>query len=372
MTATVDAGFQRSVIRSGGAAVKRVETFDVVIIGSSVCGAALAAILGEAGVSAAVVAERQGSLRKGPQTAFSVSKPVDCPTLSSAECNDKAFFKIVSSGGKTLNVLKDNRALSFFSVPQLETLYINRAARACVRVYRGGAVTLFQENGCWVVSASDTTIRGRVVIGADGWNSVVRKAVNAPLHQKDLYFAAGCTAFMNEENGVKISLLENGRFCRMISYGSKASVAVLGPASDIVTPRLIFDKIIRSDLAPVGSIISYQTAFVPSPASTEFYSLPCAGKNWILLGEAAGHVHPMSGAYLHYAVRGAKLAAQAIECGEPRVFDSLWRDDYGRELKAAVKLKNRMNKRRRFTELAFRAAELFPQISANIRHGFRM
>jgi 2-polyprenyl-6-methoxyphenol hydroxylase-like FAD-dependent oxidoreductase len=193
-------------------------------------------------------------------------------------------------------------------------------------------------------------------VGAGGWDNVVRKAADAPFDTRDLHFAAGCTARMDEENGVRINLFKDGRFCRMINYGSMASVAVFGPAADIVTPRLIFEKVMKSDLAAVSSVLSYWTAFVPSPASAQFYSSPCAGKNWILLGEAAGHVHPISGESLRYALASAQFAAQAIECGEPRVFDGLWRDDYGKELEAAVKLKNKINKWRLSTELAFCAA----------------
>jgi len=356
MMTAVDTEFKKSITCNAGPSAKRVETYDVVIVGSSVCGAALAAMLGEAGVQAAIVADRQGSQVRRFETAFSASKLPDCPSLCGPEQSLGAFFKIVSSGGKTLNVLRDGNSLSFFSIPQLETHFTVRALHAGVRVYRGGAVTLCQENGCWVVNTSSAAIRSRIVVGAGGWNSIVRKAVSVNFDQKDLYFAAGCTARMDEENGVRINLLEGGRFCRTINYGSRASVAVLGPSADIITPRLIFEKIMKSGMAAISSVLSYWTAFVPSPASVKFYSLPCAGKNWILLGEAAGHVHPISGEGLGYALRSAQFAAQAIECAEPRVFHSLWRDDYGRELEEAVKLKNKMNKWRRSTELAFSAA----------------
>jgi len=356
MITAIDTESARSAVRNLNSSVKKVNTYDAVIIGNSVSGAALASILGEAGMSIAVVADKQGGQRRWAETAFSVSKLPDCPVLCGAEQSMGASLKVVSLGGKALNVLRDGDPLSFFSIPQIETYFTAKAMRAKVRVYSGGAITLSQENGCWVVSTANNTLKGRIVVGTGGWDSIVRKAASVHFDQKDLYFASGCTACMEGENGVKISLLENGRFCRIINYGSKASVAVLGPSADIITPRLTFEKIMKSDLAPISSVISYWTAFVPSPASAQFYSTPCAGKNWILLGEAAGHIHPISGDGLRYALRGAQLAAQAIECGEPRIFDGLWRDDYGRELETAVKLRNQMNKWRLSTELVFSAA----------------
>jgi len=356
MTTAVDTDFSKTIRRIAGPSAKRVETFDVAIIGSSVCGAALAAILSEAGMSTAVITDRHGSKRRGSETAFCTSELPGCPPVCGAEQSAGAFFKIVSSGGKTLNVLKNGNPLSFFSIPHLETHFTVRAVHAGARVYKGPAVTLCQESGCWVINVSDTAIKSRIVVGAGGWDSVVRKAVDAPFNSKDLNFAVGCIARIDEENGVKINLFENGRFCRIIKYGSRANAAVFGPAADVITPRLIFEKIMKSELAAISSVLSYWTAFVPSPASAQFFSLPSAGKNWILLGEAAGHVHPVNGESLRYALAGAQFAAQAIECGEPRVFHSLWRDDYGRELEEAVKLKNKMNKWRRSAELVFSAA----------------
>ena len=68
---------------------------------------------------------------------------------------------------------------------------------------------------------------------------------------------------------------------------------------------------------------------LPSASNPDFFDLPCAGGNWILIGDAAGHVDPISGGGILYALWGAKLAAQVIESRDLKSFNRMWRDEYG-------------------------------------------
>ena len=52
----------------------------------------------------------------------------------------------------------------------------------------------------------------------------------------------------------------------------------------------------------------------------------------MLLGDAAGHAHPRTGEGIHYALWSAELASQAIIASDLRLFDFLWRKEYGKEL----------------------------------------
>jgi flavin-dependent dehydrogenase len=64
----------------------------------------------------------------------------------------------------------------------------------------------------------------------------------------------------------------------------------------------------------------------------KFYKLPCCGENWALIGDAAGHVDPISGVGIYYAIRGGTLCASAILDGDIKLFEKYWRNDYGYEL----------------------------------------
>jgi flavin-dependent dehydrogenase len=65
------------------------------------------------------------------------------------------------------------------------------------------------------------------------------------------------------------------------------------------------------------------------------WDTPCTGLGWALLGDAAGHVHPITGEGMAYALWSAELLAKAIGQGDPQVYEGLWREQYGRGLMAA-------------------------------------
>jgi len=56
------------------------------------------------------------------------------------------------------------------------------------------------------------------------------------------------------------------------------------------------------------------------------------GPGWALLGDAAGHVHPITGEGIAYALWSAELLAQAFAEGDPQAYEELWRVGYGQEL----------------------------------------
>jgi flavin-dependent dehydrogenase len=60
--------------------------------------------------------------------------------------------------------------------------------------------------------------------------------------------------------------------------------------------------------------------------------MPCTGDKWALIGDAAGHVNPIGGAGIYYAMKGGMLCALAFLDGDLNLFERYWREDYGEEL----------------------------------------
>jgi flavin-dependent dehydrogenase len=79
-------------------------------------------------------------------------------------------------------------------------------------------------------------------------------------------------------------------------------------------------------------------ALVPAIRDPRFYDIPCSGKTWILIGDAAGHVDPILKEGIRYAMWSAELAAEAITNGNPANFDMLWRRAYYPNLVAGCRL----------------------------------
>jgi flavin-dependent dehydrogenase len=79
--------------------------------------------------------------------------------------------------------------------------------------------------------------------------------------------------------------------------------------------------------------ISRFAAMFPLARNSDFFTLPCAGIDWILVGDAAGHVDPITGEGILYALWSSKLAAEAIRRNDLESFDNLWRKEYGNSLR---------------------------------------
>jgi flavin-dependent dehydrogenase len=82
------------------------------------------------------------------------------------------------------------------------------------------------------------------------------------------------------------------------------------------------------------------SAIIPLIKDPNFYKIPCAGENWILIGDAAGHVDPITGEGILYAMWGAELAAKTITNHNIQEFDTLWRKEYGYDLLEGCKMKD--------------------------------
>ena len=72
---------------------------------------------------------------------------------------------------------------------------------------------------------------------------------------------------------------------------------------------------------------------LPSINDPTFFDKPCAGKDWLLVGDAAGHVDPIHGEGIYYALWSGKLAAEAIIRKELTSYDRNWRNAYGEKFK---------------------------------------
>jgi flavin-dependent dehydrogenase len=78
--------------------------------------------------------------------------------------------------------------------------------------------------------------------------------------------------------------------------------------------------------------LSFFSTMLPLIKDPDFYKLPCSGNNWILIGDAAGHVDPVTGEGILYAMWDGDLATQAIGNNDVKSYDELWWKEYGYDL----------------------------------------
>lgn len=90
------------------------------------------------------------------------------------------------------------------------------------------------------------------------------------------------------------------------------------------------------------------------------------GKNWALLGDAAGFTNPITGEGIYYALASASLLARAILGGEPELYASLCGKNIFEEMKEASRF-SRSFYSPGFPEKVLFFAKIFPSVKRILR-----
>jgi len=175
---------------------------------------------------------------------------------------------------------------------------------------------IFDENGAEVTTRGEK-LRARFIVGADGVNGIVRKAMRIPPHQD---FSVALEAEMDAPSAA----LDEWRGVFHMDYSAipwgyawifpKAEHLSVGIGSIIHTVRGLN---IRTELARyVASEPSLKNA---TERFTRGYRIPISrgyGKyhapHSVLVGDAAGIVDPFTGEGIYYALRSGQIAAEEI------------------------------------------------------------
>jgi geranylgeranyl reductase family protein len=209
---------------------------------------------------------------------------------------------------------------------------LNIAIEKGTKLIREKVVDLDWKGNHWQIKTNRNILSSKIVVGADGVNSIVRHKTIGRISPENLALTFGYLASPPQENMASIKFLPE--FPGYIWVFPNKTYSNLGIGSELKYGSLLkgrLDKFI-ANYCPTTKIISRYAAMVPSVKDPRFFSLPCAKEGWILIGDAAGHVDPISGGGIIYALWGGSLAAKAIKEKKPKSYDHLWREEYGKTL----------------------------------------
>ena len=246
---------------------------------------------------------------------------------------------VISPCGKRVCARLRKSEMLGFSRLKLDHYLVNMAVDKGAELINEKVIALERKNQLWQVKTIKQTYLAKTLVGADGVNSLVRSKVVGPLSVRDKgicfgYFARGLE---KEEITIRFSPYRKG-FTWVIPRSRNTSLGI--GCTEIKHShglRRELDMLIQHCFPHIEKISKW-AALIPNVKDVKTFRVPLAGTNWILIGDAAGHVNPRSGEGILYALLDGKLAAQAIAEKNPQLFDRLWKKAYGWSFFSNIKL----------------------------------
>jgi geranylgeranyl reductase family protein len=199
------------------------------------------------------------------------------------------------------------------------------------------------EAGFRLTTAEGHAYDSRIVIGADGVNSVVRRSLAAPFRRDQLSVATGFFAHGATSDEIALELFSDPpgylwSFPRVdhlaIGVCAQADHAVTSPAL-----RARAAKWIAATGLGAGARLEPYSWPIPSLSAADFGRLTLGGANWLLIGDAAGLVDPITREGIFFALQSAAFAADAIDRSRVPDYATRVQADIAPDLAEAARLK---------------------------------
>jgi len=225
--------------------------------------------------------------------------------------------------------------------PHLEEVLRNAAVDAGARHLAEKAIGCSAAGSGWFVRTAVASRKVDFLVGADGTRSIVRRVLGQAFATADLSLALGyrMSACPHPDAAV-IDFQERGFRGYMWSFPhpSHSTVGILRwlPTADAAELRRRVTNFLERHHPGSALDGSFYAASLPCLSRSRLLRQRVCGRNWALVGDAAGFADSITGEGIFYALRSAELLARSLACGDALNYEAAWRRDFGDELAAAA------------------------------------
>jgi geranylgeranyl reductase family protein len=233
--------------------------------------------------------------------------------------------------------------LRVFSRETFDAALVRQAMDAGAELVRSRVTSISRAAGRWTIQVGERTLDVPWLLGADGAGGLVRKQVFRGFERRQLSIAAGSYVEGVDTAEIVIGFVDNPRgYLWSFPRSGHLAVGTCAQANETTTAEMqaVTDRWLDGYAPAAGRPRRRYAWPIPSLEARDLDVEPPAGDGWMLLGDAAGLVDPITREGIFFALRSGMLAAAALGAASPqRAYAETVRDELHDELRRAARLK---------------------------------
>jgi geranylgeranyl reductase family protein len=275
--------------------------------------------------------------------------------------------ELVSPSGRRVQ-FELRHPIAIFSRFDLNGLLLDRAARSGVEVRKERVTRISGAPGDWLLSTPIGSYRAGCLVIAAGARNPFRSQFLSVIAPDDLMVTAGYF-IPGDHSLLQIQFLKDITgyiwvFPRT-DHVSAGIAAKMGETSTADLRHQLEQWLRENNFNLEGA--RFYSHILPAFRAQTLAELKTSGEGWMMIGDSAGLVDPITGEGLYYALRSAEMCAEALLSNEPSRYQERLEEEILPELKLAARVARRFYSGQLFGDSVLERMVTLTQQSENVR-----